>query len=259
MTIWIDGKFLGGTSVPRSHAIAPFETMGAHLGQLPLWERHIARLSAAARRLGLPFAATPELRAAAASLLLHNGHADGVLRLALVPAADGSVATVMASRARSPVTVVKLLPTVVERPVDAPPGDLKAEPRRFWDLVLQQAQDGGADDGIVVDTDGALLECATGNLWFLVDGVWVTPALDGRVLPGVARALLLEAAARAGVAVAARRCGFDDLHRAAALAHSNAVYGPRPACLVDGEAAVALVHEQLGALWRLVTIQAGGT
>jgi branched-subunit amino acid aminotransferase/4-amino-4-deoxychorismate lyase len=264
MTIWIDGKLLGGTDVPRPSAFSPFETMAAQAGQVKLWDRHLARLAAAAERLSLPFRPSmPELRSAAADLLLHNGHGDDVLRLQLVPD-GGSVRTVMASRARSPLSVVKLLPTVVKRPADAPPADLKCEPRRFYDLVRQQAQDGGADDGLVVADDGAVLETALGNLWLLLDGEWVTPPLDGRVMPGIARAALLEQAVLAGVRTAERACGLGDVHRAEALAHSNAVYGPRPAVLlgpaggvgkadsrpVRGPADSVIVAGQLGAVWR---------
>src|SRR5690606_28013096 len=158
MTIWIDGELLGGTDVPRTKAIAPFETMGAVQGTVPLWSQHLRRLQATAQRLGLRFEATPELRAAATEVLLANGHSDDVLRLSLVPSAaerndgalDNLVTTrvVIASRQRSPIKTVKLLPTVVERDPDLPPADIKAEPRRFYDAVLQQAQDGEADDGI---------------------------------------------------------------------------------------------------------------
>ena len=249
MTIWVDGELRGGSDVPRSRQVAPFETMAARAAELPLWARHLQRLQATAKRLGLPFAPTPALRAAASDLLLRNGHADGVLRLSLVPA--GEVAqVVLATRARSPITVVELLPTVVARDPALPPADIKAEPRRFYDAVRQQAQDGGADDGIVVADDGEVLEAALGNLWFFVDGRWVTPPLDGRVLPGIARALLLERAAATGLAVDQRACTLADLHAATAIAHSNAVYGPRPACLLGEAAGVEIVDSQLGALWR---------
>ncbi len=255
MTIWIDGKLLGGNDVPRSKAIAPFETMGVSGGVAPLWALHLARLSAAAQQLGLSFEATPELRSGAMEVLLKNGHTDDVLRLSLVPV-DGSTASahvVLASRQRSPIKTVKLLPTVVERAATAPPADLKAEPRRFYDSVLQQAQDGQADDGIVVGRDGALLETALGNLWLRLDGTWVTPPLDGRVLPGIARAVLLERGASARVALGERELSLSDLHQADAMAHCNAVYGPRPACLVGERAAVEIVDNELGSLWRDAT------
>jgi branched-subunit amino acid aminotransferase/4-amino-4-deoxychorismate lyase len=252
MNAWLDGRSVTESALPKRTGTAPFETIGASDGALPLWERHLARLAATAARLQLPFAPVPSLRADALELLRANGHDGDVLRLSLVPAAD-RVHTVMVTRKRSPVRVVQLLPTVVARPADAPPGDVKAEPRAFYDAVRQQAQDGGADDGVVVDRDGAVLETALGNLWLLLGGTWTTPPLDGRVLPGIARALLLERARGAGLAVAERACTLGDLHAAEALAHSNAVYGPRPACLVGQQASVARIDSDLAPLWRAAT------
>lgn len=251
MTAWVDGRFVAAADVPKGTAVAPFETMGAVDGVVALWDRHLARLRAAALRLGLPFAPGPTQLAGAGELLRQNGHADDVLRLCLLPH-GGTTHVVMTTRSRglrrqAPV----LLPTVVERLPTDPPGDLKAAPRRFYDAVLQQAQDGQADDGIVIGADGAVLETATANLWLRIGGRWVTPALDGRVLPGIARALLLETAAAVGLPVVERRCDLGDLDRAEALAVSNAVHGPRAARLPgSGPAAVAIVDSELGGLWR---------
>jgi branched-subunit amino acid aminotransferase/4-amino-4-deoxychorismate lyase len=102
----------------------------------------------------------------------------------------------------------------------------------------------------VIGRDGVVLEAALGNLWLRLEGVWVTPALDGRVLPGIARAALLERGADAGVAMAERAVSLPDVHRADALAHSNAVYGPRPAALLGARPKVEPVDAELGALWR---------
>ena len=206
MTIWVDGQLLGGSDVPRTKAIAPFETMGARGGMLPLWPLHLQRLSKTAQRLGIDFEPDPELRAAATEVLLTNGHSEDVLRLSLVP--------------------------------DAEAGNGPAR------VVL---------DGIVVDSDGALLEAALGNLWLRVQGRWLTPPLDGRVLPGIARAILLERASAAGIAALEQPLTFADLHSADAIAHSNAVYGPRPASLVGEQPAVEIVDSELGALWREAT------
>ena len=250
MMIWVDGRFVAGGEMPRpdSGRIAPFETMGARDAQIALWPRHLKRLSAAAARAGFEFKVEPELRAAAAELLLDTGHADGVLRLALLPVGD-NVHVVMTTRLRSPAHSVQLLPTVVERDDALPPPDVKAYPRTFYDAVLQQAQDGGADDGIVMAKDGAVLETALANIWLLVDGVWRTPPLDGRVLPGIARALLLEHATD-GVCIE-RAVDLSDLHRAEALAVSNAVYGPRAAGLLrEAAPAVGIVDRSIGMLWR---------
>ncbi|MBX3461805.1 MAG: aminotransferase class IV [Planctomycetes bacterium] len=252
MTAWVDGAFVAAGAAPQATAAAPgpFETLGAERGELRLWRQHLRRLAAAAARLGLAFDGSPRLLAAAAELLRRNGHDDGILRLSLVPAGP-VVHVVLASRPRAPTSVVRLLPTVVAPVAGEPPRDLKLWPRPFYDAVRQQAQDGGADDGIVVAPDGALLETAVGNLWLRLDGTWTTPPLDGRVLPGLARAHLLAAARRRGLPVAERPVDLGDLHRAEALAHGNAAYGPRPAVLLGGSPpAGGFVDSELLPLWR---------
>lgn len=253
MTIAVDGELVPADRMPHrdAHALAPFETMGATGGLVPLWRDHVARLGDTAAKLGLTFEATPALHAAALEVLRVNGDMDGILKLTLVPS-GGRTRTVLSARSRgTPLSIVKLLPTVVERPADLR-SELKTTPRPFYDAVLQQAQDGGADDGIVVGDDGAVLETAIGNVWLRIHSVWVTPALDGRVLPGIARARILAEAKQQNVTIVERRCDLGDLHRAEGLAHSNAVYGPRTAVLLEQPTpAVRFADTELRALWRL--------
>lgn len=240
---WLQGEFVGGDSPTQLPGLGLFETMCAVTGVLPLWERHLQRLQQSATRLSLPFVPPADLRAAAAELLLHNNHEDGALRLALLP--DGRLELCSRDRQNAP-QLVRLIPTVQRRPDAAPPASLKATPRAFYDAVQHEAQQGAADDGIVLGDDGAVLETATGNLWLHLDGGWVTPPLDGRVLPGIARALLLEHGAGRE-----RACDLADLHRALHLAVSNAVHGPRPAVLVSTRpASVESFDTSLQTLWR---------
>ena len=229
--LWIDGAFVdAGEQGPGSadDSVAPFETMGVSAGAVRLWDRHVARLRATLEPLGGELDATG-LREAAGELLRRNGHEDGVLRLVQELRPRG-LCTWMDTRARSGASVVRLLPTVTRRAADAAPPRWKLRPRSFYDAVLAEARAGGADDGIVLADDGALLETAVGNLWLLLDGQWVTPPDDGRMLPGIARGILLSASSQRPAIE--RRCDLADLHRAAALMVSNAVYGPRLAALV---------------------------
>ncbi|MCA8973240.1 MAG: hypothetical protein KDC98_00895, partial [Planctomycetes bacterium] len=65
-----------------------------------------------------------------------------------------------------------------------------------------------------------------------------------------ARAILLERARAAGIATVERSLDLGDLHRAEAIAVSNAVYGPRAAGLHTGMAPqAAIVGSTLGRLW----------
>ena len=41
MSTWIDGHFVGEQKLPVRTALAPFETMGARSGELPLWDLHL--------------------------------------------------------------------------------------------------------------------------------------------------------------------------------------------------------------------------
>jgi para-aminobenzoate synthetase/4-amino-4-deoxychorismate lyase len=256
MKQWVDGALVdlpaglpadGGAPVRGDAPLAPFETMRATGRALPLLRRHLARLGAAAARLGLPCAEPAGLEAAALDLLARNGHARGAVRLCLRPSA-GRAQWELTTRAVPPSLPVLLLPCIARRPAGAPPADLKAEPRAFQDGVLAEARAGGADDGIVLGVRGEVLETATANLWLLLDGTWVTPPLDGRILPGIARALVLERASRCGIAVGERPCDLADLHRARALCTTNAVHGPRAAALPG--AAVAEPDSRLASLWR---------
>jgi para-aminobenzoate synthetase/4-amino-4-deoxychorismate lyase len=47
--------------------------------------------------------------------------------------------------------------------------------------------------GLIVDSDGAVLEASTANVWLVEGDRLVTPPADGRILPGVTRERLLEA------------------------------------------------------------------
>jgi branched-subunit amino acid aminotransferase/4-amino-4-deoxychorismate lyase len=251
---WLDGALLADDAPPTA-AIAsamapvPFETLRAGARSVPLLPRHLARLHAAAARLRIPCTPPPRLEAAMLELLAANQAPRGIVRISLLRAA--TTAHWLLQTRPAPVSgTVRLLPCLLRRPADAPPADLKAEPRSFYDGVLAEARAGTADDGIVLSGTGELLETAVGNLFLLLDGVWTTPPLDGRVLPGIARALVLEHAAAHGLRVAERRTDLVDLHRASALVVTNAVHGPRPAALVGTP--VGDLDSRLVALWRNV-------
>jgi branched-subunit amino acid aminotransferase/4-amino-4-deoxychorismate lyase len=66
--------------------------------------------------------------------------------------------------------------------------------------LLDQAQsDCGEALPLVLDEDGTVLEVSRGNVFLVRDGSLVTPVTDGRLLPGVARRRVMEAAAAVGI------------------------------------------------------------
>jgi len=182
--------------------------------------RHLGRLAAAARRWCLPFdgiaarACLDEAVAATSepSRLRLELHPDGRLR---------AVAAPLPPR-REPVRLV-----VDDEPVD------QDDPRASWKLLDRDrfarrlARHPGVDDVVLVNRRGELVETTTANLLVRVGGRWCTPPLDSGCLPGVGRAVLLDAGR-----VHERVLTPADLEAASAVAVVSSLRGIRRAALV---------------------------
>ena len=68
-------------------------------------------------------------------------------------------------------------------------------------LAVQEAQDKGALEPIMLNADGDVAEGASSNVFLVKSGTLVTPTLDAGILPGVTREILLERARALGVPV----------------------------------------------------------
>jgi branched-chain amino acid aminotransferase len=54
-------------------------------------------------------------------------------------------------------------------------------------LARREAIDRGADDAIMLNTKGHAACATVGNIFFRIDGRWVTPPREDGILPGLAR------------------------------------------------------------------------
>ena len=68
-------------------------------------------------------------------------------------------------------------------------------------LAMQQAYREGAFEALMKNHRGELCECAQSNIFFVRDGVLLTPPADAGLLVGVTRGFVLELAARLGLHV----------------------------------------------------------
>jgi len=170
----------GGLERPDPRA-GVIETLAVEDGRLVALERHLARLSASAEQVldrALPETLRDEL-IAAAQAAPGGRHR---LRIDVTPQGTSFALRPAAPASSQPIAVA---PVVL-------PGGLGAHKWRDRALVEALADRLGAVP-LLVDADGAVLEAAHANVFVAEGDRLVTPPADGRLLPGVTRARVIEA------------------------------------------------------------------
>lgn len=110
----------------------------------------------------------------------------------------------------------------------------KSGSRLLYDLAESEARRAGAEEGLLVDPQGAALEGARSNLFLVREGELVTPPLSSGVLPGVARGKVIELAKDAGIAVREAVIAPGSLREGDELFLTNALWGVRPVAALNG-------------------------
>jgi len=170
-----------------------FETALVRDGAPVRWPAHLARLRASARVLyGADPGASFDLRAADSVAL-------GRLRVEVVPAGDSFTVAARCEPIEPAIVLPEAEPEVVPVPVSAGFGPHKLIDRG-WLEAIESSVPAGAR-ALLVAPGGELLETTRANVFVVREGALATPPLDGRVLPGITRAVVLERARAAGFTV----------------------------------------------------------
>ncbi len=208
MNIWLNGQFQPADEAriavnDRGYTLGDglFETLRVGGGRARLFERHWQRLVEGAATLGIPVQrAAIDIRMAIEALA--DG-ADGAARVTLSrgPAPRG----LRPAANQSPTWLVTVSPLALSDPVDlvvasvtrrnehSPLSRIKSLNYLDSILALQEAIGRGAGDALMLNTNGYVAEATAANVFLLLDRQWVTPPLVDGPLPGIARAILLEA------------------------------------------------------------------
>ena len=247
MIVWLNGALMAAEAAridpaDRGFTLGDglFETIRGRAGRAALLDRHLGRLRHGAELLGIPVGwSDAEIAAAIERLLAALGLADAAIRLTLTrgPAPRGVLPPA------EPHPTLLLTAGPLPPPAGAARAIIAASTRRnelsplarvkslnFLDNVLarREAAGRGADEALLLNTRGRLVEATIGNLFLEIGGALVTPPVAEGALPGVMRGRLIECCG-----AVERVLDPVDLDRADAAFLSNAL-GLRPIDTVDG-------------------------
>lgn len=209
-TLWLNGRLVSGEEAAVSlhdrgarDGGGLFETMRVQAGEPLEWPRHMERLVLSAAELGFPVPPGPALlRQAVTELLRAQGLDEAVVRITVTRGIAGGRPTRTGCWIEAEPLGGRLWPgtrrgtgTAVILPHPFSPGWIgrhKTTSRLAWDLAREFARAEGADEALLVDRDGFLLEGAASNVFVVRDDEVLTPPLARDVLPGIARAVVME-------------------------------------------------------------------
>ena len=236
-TVWRDGRLIEselGIS-PVEAGWGAFTTVGCDGGHPLLWTRHRSRLAASLRFLGADNDVALPDEPALRELLRAGGH-DGAARLRVVGRRkQNSGWTIEASASVSEAAGLDAPPArlLLQRWQAAPPlAGHKTLARLPWDLARERARREGADDVLLVDEAGHVLETAIANVWLCRGRELWTPPAPERCLPGIMRGWLLEHVGTLGLKALECDLTEADVLGADELWISNAVGGVRRVAFV---------------------------
>jgi aminodeoxychorismate lyase len=256
MVVFLNGKF-----VAEAEAVVPlndrgfllgdglFETVRVATGKPFRLAQHLERLTRGAEFLKIKLPFTPrELQKFAEQLIAKNELADAVLRVTLTRGAGARGYSIKNSGAPTLALTLHALPpqnpdepaqwSLVTSSFRIPAGDtlaaFKTTSKILNVLARAEAEEKGADEALLLNTNGEVAETAGGNLfWIYQDHVCTVPTGRG-VLPGITRAVVLEICQSLGLATNKRIIKPEQLRNAAGIFVTQSALGIIPVAAFDG-------------------------
>src|SRR4051794_26400622 len=219
MIVFINGRF-----VPEEQAVVSVFDRGFLYGEglfeatrilnaRPFrWQAHLTRLQAGLEHLKIKCPFEPlDLRKLAAQLIAANKLPDALLRITISrgvgrrgysPAGAESPTLVMTLHAAPPKSTElpqwRLITSTVRLPANEPLAGFKTCAKLPQILARAEADAAGANDAILLNTDGFVVEGSSSNLFWIKDGVVNTSPSASGILPGVTRSVVFELCKKVG-------------------------------------------------------------
>lgn len=222
-----------------------FSTLRVADGVLFAWERHWARMRRDAARMSVPLPEDPvEILDGVRRLLEANGAADATLRLAIVRNRGGLFEAPGLTRDADVVAFSTGLRSWGAGMRLAVKPDARYGAKEFrgakitaWseNLVwLEQAQQRGFDEVVLLDDQGRVSECTSANLFAVFGAEVLTPPLDSGCLPGITREILLDSIRVEGLTIREQHLRPQDLERADAVFATSSTRDLLPVAEIEG-------------------------
>lgn len=117
-------------------------------------------------------------------------------------------------------------------------------------IAASERPPGWADEGLMLDITGAVIECTSSNIFMLRENILVTPRLDHCGVDGVMRAVIMESiAADIPLPVQEARLTLAEILAADAVFICNSVFGVWPVCSI-GISQIKVQHVITGKIWQ---------
>jgi aminodeoxychorismate lyase len=253
--------FLNGQFVPETQAVVPindrgfmygdglFETMRVVNGRPFRLAQHLERMMRGADFLKIKCPFTPkELQEFSGRLIEQSQMSEAILRVVLTrgpgergytPRCDALPTVVMSLHPGPPSDQARswsLITSSYRIPAADPLATFKTLNKLTHVMARSEAVEQGADEALLVNTNGEVAEATSGNLfWIYQDSVCTVPTGRG-ILPGITRAVVLEICQRLGLP--ANKCVIkpEALRNSHGLFITQSALGIVPVSALNGEA-----------------------
>jgi len=252
--------FLNGQFVPEAQAVVPvndrgflygdglFETLRVRGGRPFRMAQHLERMTRGADFLKIKCPFTPkELVNFAEQLIEKNRMPEAVLRVTLTrgpgergytPQIDSRPTVVMTLHAMpeagAPIQW-RLITSSHRIPAGDPLSSFKTANKLVHVIARMEAVEKDADEALLVNTNGEVVETASGNLFWIGGGKICTVPTSCGALPGITRAVVLEICQSLGLPVNERVTKPEALRKSEGIFITQSVLGIVPVTAFDGE------------------------
>lgn len=262
-----DRGFLYGDSV--------FEVLRTYGGKLFGFEEHLARLERSAALALIPFSEHELLKREVLAVVAATGNAETYVRV-VVTRGSGKSLGLDPALARAPLRVVlatdvpALPASMYERGIavisyrtqrvseGTPAAGAKLGNYLLSILATHAAVERGAEEALILDARGQVIEGTTSNVFMVQRGALVTPPDEAGLLAGITRAKVLELARGFGLPVELRTFAPEDLCAADEAFITSSIRELVPVVAVDGALAgggkPGPITARLHAAYRALTL-----